>query len=704
MARSRIAREALSGGRGQLTDPHGVYLGPAAATSPQIAFLFPGQGSQYPGMHRDLAIHFPVLRQTLELADHETAGTYARRLSSYVFPPPAFTKQDQEAQQRHLTDTVVAQPALGAVEVGLCRLLAQFGVRPDFAAGHSYGEYAALWCADVFSTETLFALSAARGRLIKQATGDSSGTMAAVGAAPESIERVIANDPALWIANLNAPRQTVLAGSVEAIERAIAQLTAAGISARRIPVACAFHSPLVQPAQREFAALLARTSIRAPRIPVFSNALAAPYPRGAEEIRDVLSEHLVRPVRFVEEIRAMQAAGADVFVEVGPRSVLSNLARESLSGRDALILPVDASDKPGVVQLLHTLGQLFVAGVRIDHQALVHGRSVGSGRLEDLAGAGTTLGSHIWMVNGGRSRRLAVGTKDGVRSAESRAVTSVPAGSNGGEKQLNDVVPRPLPSIRTADPASNVTRAAPTGSIPSNTGRSSNGGSMESQSSPVFGRPPGDHEDVMRQFQHLMSQFLQTQAMVMTAYLHGTPRTAHAPVSLPLPPPAAQPRLESPQPAVPPVAVAAAQRSLAAAPTPGVSAPAARGSIEPAHPDLSSAVVRPASMLREPGIGGNGKQSPAPADVLQQLVAIVSERTGYPEDMLDVNANMEADLGIDSIKRMEVLTAFQQLHADASRGGFQEAMEHLTSLKTLREMATTLTDLLKQQAEVAAIA
>ncbi|PYR68917.1 MAG: hypothetical protein DMF88_07725, partial [Acidobacteria bacterium] len=470
--RIRSVCDALRGGRNRLSDPRGIYLGPVtAATPPAIAFLFPGQGSQYPGMHRDLAVRFPVLRHAVEVADHVTAGAYERPLSSYIFPPPAFTREEDERSLRELTETSIAQPALGAVEVGVCQLLRRLGVHPDFAGGHSYGEYAALWCAGVFSTDTLFALSAARGRLIKQATGDAAGTMAAVGAAPDAITQVLANAAGVWIANLNAPRQTVLAGSHDAIDRAIAQLAAAGMAARRIPVACAFHSPLVEPAQRELAALVAQTAMRPPRIPVFSNALGAPYPDRLEDIKHTLSEHLVRPVRFVEEIRAMHAAGARVFLEVGPRRVLSSLARESLAEQDALVLSIDASERPGLVQLLHTLGELHVAGVRIDHEALLAGRSIDRRSLDELAQqASAGPGAHVWMVNGGRARRIngAPVAAQAVPAPSTPAKAAMPPPKNGSTRVLS--------------------------TIP----RTSNGGSMDSQLPTVFERVPRDHEEVMR--------------------------------------------------------------------------------------------------------------------------------------------------------------------------------------------------------------
>ena len=206
---------------------------------------------------------------------------------------------------------------------------------------------------------------------------------------------------------------------------------------------------------------------------------------------------------------------------------------------------------------------------------------------------------------------------------------------------------------------------------------------------------PNDSPDVMQQFQQLMSQFLHTQAVVMTAYLQGTPAS--------IPAAAAAPPMPAPRPATTGRAIAPAIERVAEAITPAPpSVPAI--AIAPAP----AAVAAPAPVPAAPPSPERRERiaSAAPgtslAEVLSQLVQIVSERTGYPEEMLDPDSNIEADLGIDSIKRMEILAAFQQLHAGTGRGEFQGVMEKLTTLKTLRETAAALADVLEGEAEAVA--
>jgi acyl transferase domain-containing protein len=696
---------ALTAGKTRLAESRGIFLDEVREPAGKVAFLFPGQGSQYPGMHRDLSVAFPDLRQALEAADQVTRQDRPRRLSSYVWPPAAFSSEQTEQQQRELTDTAIAQPALGGVELGVCELLRRIGIVPDMTAGHSYGEYVALSVAGAFPPDTLIALSAARGNAIKTATGDHPGTMAAVVGTPERILEALGDARNVWIANINSPKQTVLGGSVEAIEEAVAKLSAAGLSARPIAVSCAFHSPLVEPAERAMADVLARTEIHEPRIPVFSNTLAAPYPVEPDEIRRILSAHIAAPVRFADQLHAMYAEGARIFIEVGPRGVLSNFVRQTLSPHKPLTLTLDSPERHGVTQLLHVVAQLLVAGVSIDFEELWRGRRVGTIQLAKLAAA-EPLPKHVWLVNGGRARKQ--GETPVTLPATSTSPRSTPAVSANGPAAM----PKPIvpPAAKPASPTEPVKLpqtnrlAAPRDGVMSDT---TNGTSHVMTAGA---------NDVLRQFQQLMSQFLQTQALVMTAYLQGAPAAglaapgaiAQAPLR-PMPRPIAldQQNVSMVETAVLPSAAALPHPVIETAPS-HTPAPAAAAAVPVVAPSVAAAAVAEA----QSPVSIAGAQTAAvrvhatsaavsPSDILSQLLVIVSERTGYPEDMLDIDSNIEADLGIDSIKRMEILTAFVQTHAGAHRGAFQGAMEKLTGIKTIRETANVLAEILMGQTEAA---
>lgn len=677
--------DALQSGLTHIADANGVYVSPGRDLG-KVAFLFPGQGSQYPGMHRDLAVYFPDVRRAIEVADRVTAGQYARRLSAHILPPQAFTAEAVQEQQRSLTDTTVAQPALGAVERGVCDLLGRLGIRPDMTAGHSYGEYVALSAAGVFPLDALVMLSAARGHAIKSAADGHAGTMAAVSASPDAITQIIGQPRDLWIANINAPRQTVLAGGVDAVDAAIAQLTRAGLAARRIPVSCAFHSPLVASAGRLMSELVERTELRVPTVPVFSNTTAAPYPSDVRAIRKTLSEHLTAPVRFLDEIQAMYQAGARIFVEVGPRTVLTNLVRETLAEHQPLTLSLDLRERHGVTQLLHVVAQLAVAGVPVDFDELWRGRDVGTVALNKLA-TPKPLPPHVWLVNGARAKPQG--------GATARMRPDVPAHTE--PKTV-------LPVSATVLPPTTVARRVSASTI-EDTHPSLQGSDMASDSPKAVSPYVLDNgaAELMSQFQQLMSQFLQTQALVMTTYLQGAPAGSLSNSLATLSPRAVPPR-------VPDSVSGTAHRATASAshasvqPLNGSGARGAEAFVPPmsAVPPMPIAPAAVASPPIAPVLtNGHAQRPTSDRPVLDQLLEIVSDRTGYPLDMLSVDAHIEADLGIDSIKRMEILTAFQQLHAVEQHGSLQNAMERLTSRKTLRETAAALEELMKGQPESA---
>ena len=466
LAKAKTALESKQ----PLNDPQGIYLafGPPRG---KVAFLFPGQGSQKTHMLRDLALHFPEFRASLEQAERSLAGRFPKKLSAYIYPPPAFSSEQEKQQSLEITDTVVAQPALGVVEIGLCHALERLGVRADMTAGHSYGEYVALAAAGVISDRALFELSESRGRAIKDTTHDEAGTMAAVSADADAIAKALDGMEGITLANHNSPRQTVISGANAAVHQAIKKLETAGLTARLIPVACAFHSPLMEPARERFAAVLARQTFAKPHAAVFSNTLGGQYPEDPREIAALLASHLVRPVKFVDEIRAMYQQGARVFVEVGPKGVLTGLARQILEGHhgnDARFIQIDG-ERNGLVQLLHALAQLAVEGVPVDTAQLLRGR------VPQAEPAARETG---WMVNGLRAFP---------RNQPPQIV-----------QPLDLVTPSSLPAA-----------PAPAPLVPSST----------------------SNDAVMLQFQQLMKQVLESQTAIMTAYLQGTPAI---PVSVPV--------------------------------------------------------------------------------------------------------------------------------------------------------------------------
>lgn len=230
----------------------------------------------------------------------------------------------------------MTQPALGAVETGLWRMLKTLGFKADMFAGHSYGEFVALHAAGAFDYETLVSLSEARGRFIvdeAKRAGDELGTMAAVQATRDKVETAIKQIDGVIVANHNAPTQCIISGSKAGIAQAIEALSQADIMATPIPVAAAFHSSFVKPAQSHLAKLIESTKWVSPELPVYSNSTGDVHDASVAKLKSSMAAHLVNPVEFVAEIEAMYRDGARIFIEVGPKSILSRLTKQILGDR-----------------------------------------------------------------------------------------------------------------------------------------------------------------------------------------------------------------------------------------------------------------------------------------------------------------------------------------------------------------------------------
>ncbi|KOV89334.1 type I polyketide synthase [Streptomyces sp. NRRL B-3648] len=533
-------RRVLSGDPGA-----GTHLADPAAG--QVAFLFPGQGSQRTGMLAELLVALPDLRHYLHLG---------RAHADRLHPPAAFDDTARDRRRAALTDTRTAQPALGITALTAHAFLTSAGVHPDLAAGHSYGELAALAAAGALDPETLLELSAERAGAILAAAGDEPGTMAAVGAPADTVVRALRTAGApgsVVVANVNSPEQTVISGPTADVDTAVRALRATGLGARRIPVACAFHSPLVAGAGERFAKVLADKPVRAPEFPVWANRTATPYPPDPDAVRAGLAAQIGAPVAFAAQIEAMYEAGARIFVEAGPGTVLTRLVGQILGDRPHRTVACEPRADSGLAGWLDALARLAVAGQPVRTAWLLRGRdAVDALRTPAPKRPGWTVDGHL------------------VRTADGALLPGALA-----------------PARRVVE--TTVTTDQPNGA-------------------------PADRDALISEFLRTSREMIAAQRDVLLTYFGAT---APAPAR-PVPPaPAPEPVQAVRQPAVPVPVEAVRQPAVPVGPA---------GGPEPAAPDDVERVVR----------------------------EIISERTGYPVDMIEPDLDLEADLSIDSIKRAEI--------------------------------------------------
>ena len=343
----------------------GIFRGQGPA--PKVAFLYTGQGSQYVNMLRPLYTSEPIVTETFAEADRVMTPLLGKPLTDFIFvdqtDPVAVAKADDDLRQ-----TAITQPAVLAIDLGLTRLLAAYGIQPDMTMGHSLGEYGALVASGALPFEDALVAVSARGRGMTRVAVADKGKMAAVFAPLAEVERILKTiDGYVVIANINSDHQAVIGGASDAVTNAMQVLQAAGYEVSPLPVSHAFHTSIVAAASEPLRQELARLRMESPRLPIVANVNGEFYPSGPRvvpQMCDLLARQVASPVQFVKGLHTLYEASARVFVEVGPKKALQGFAEDVLADRGDVVSLFTNHPKFGdIASFNQALCGLYAAGL-----------------------------------------------------------------------------------------------------------------------------------------------------------------------------------------------------------------------------------------------------------------------------------------------------------------------------------------------------
>ncbi|MEZ9865811.1 phosphopantetheine-binding protein [Vibrio sp. 10N.261.51.A4] len=695
----------------------------------KVAALFAGQGSQYLNMGRELACHYPEMRQQLAQADQVFGQHKKTALSQILFPIPTFTPEATKAQEAVLTNTANAQSAIGTVSMGQFDIMTQAGFKADMVAGHSFGELSALCASGVISQDDYYQLAFARGDAMAATPeqGDS-GTMFAVILDADklpAVESCISQFEGVSIANYNAPTQLVIAGPTATVQQAAQALTEQGFKAIALPVSGAFHTPLVAHAQKPFAAAIDKASFSAPTLPLYSNATGKLHSKDAKAIKKAFKQHMLQSVRFSEQIEAMYEAGARVFVEFGPKNILQKLVEKTLADKNEELYAISINPSPkgdSDQQLRLAAVQLCVTGVSLDnidpYQADIAEPAKASPMNiklnatnyispatrkkmdQSLASGNVTEKTEIVQV---KVEVEKIVEKEVIKTEIVEVPVAAPQASNVQQSVAAAPSAQAAQQPQVAQPASATIQ--PTASVTVDESSLQSFFNAQQQAAEVhqqFLAIPQQYGDtfntlmseqakmatagvaIPENLQRSMEMFHQHQAETLKAHAHYLEMQAHsnnsalnmltqgsvqtvqptfvAPVN-------AQPVIQAPATQTTPAAIV--QQPVAQVQTAPVQAAPVQNTtvqkapVQKAAPAPQVAAQAAAQVAAQPV---PVKAQPAPvaapvavqsADAEKVMLEVVAEKTGYPTEMLDLEMDMEADLGIDSIKRVEILGTVQ---------------------------------------------
>ena len=346
----------------------GIYPFHPTTQKPKVCFMFPGQGAQYVDMMKDLASKYKIVRDTFEEADKVSMKLAGVFLTEVIWSKPGEDKEKLKEREEGIKRTEITQPAILTANVAMMRLLYQFGIKPDVTMGHSLGEYGAAVAAGILSFEDALKAVTMRGSAMAGLNTKDNGKMAAVAAGADKVEpelRKISGYVA--VANKNCPTQTVIAGESKSVDDAVTMFNNMGMQAVVIPVSHAFHSAIVRPAAEGYRKFLDTLHFNAPVLPITSNVSADFYPQDIQAIKDTMVEQIMSSVEWIKQVELAYERGVRLFIEVGPKRILSAFVTNTLEGKkDIRVLASNHPKRGGITEFNDLMANLAAAGIEVN--------------------------------------------------------------------------------------------------------------------------------------------------------------------------------------------------------------------------------------------------------------------------------------------------------------------------------------------------
>ncbi|WP_318199232.1 polyketide synthase [Streptomyces sp. SCL15-4] len=664
--------------------PEGIwYRRRALPDTTRVAALFAGQGSQYVGMGAAAALAVPPVRRAFDDANAVCAADDT--LADAVFPPP--TAERERAAGNRLCRPDHAQLAVGALSLGQWDYLNELGFTPHAVLGHSFGEVTALHTAGVLDRAGFLAVAHARGTALAAIAGKDTdaGAMAAVHACPQRVRDLLDGHPDVRIANANAPDEQVVAGPTPAVEAFLDSCRTAGVGALRLPVAAAFHTPLVARARAPFADACAAVPFAAPTVTVRAGADGARYGENGDADRATLVDQLTAPVDFAARLRELHDDGVTVFVEFGPRRILAGLVRRTLAGQPVRIVSCDAADRTGdsAAALKSAALSLAVFGLPL----------AGINRYDAPPPPAPDAESTV--------ARTLHGPNFAFQATRQAGLEGLPGRAAAAPSPVAPPAPPALPAAPADPPSPSLTPAPGTHAALAEAAASHLNAHVRFLDGQLHTareltrlldtavRGGGETAPLVEAVQALSRHGLavgeaHTRAgEVVTALLTpaaGAPPTALPPTAAGPGVPAAAPGTTAPE--EPQVCPTPGEPTASAAPIPAGRKPADGGS-----GDRWAAVRSPRDGTGPMGPAATGAPSDldelSPAEVERTFLDIIAEHTGYDAHQLEPDLYIQEDLGIGSLKQVEIASAVWQRYPVISR----EQLFEFSSARTVGEMS-----------------